>query len=172
MAAPGGKFFIQDSLDTPAVHHENFEQLWLTKWQTPCRLGIYPFMFSAYQDFEPIVQRLITEGQKEPYNWDSYAEAFFPKAEELVTEAKQAEHEGNQEKASELFMYETSLPSYYRSDSYFTGVLPPFTGLLDFQPHVQKSNDMRGMKARKSRRKDLRCGRVPPERSSSPIPIG
>jgi hypothetical protein len=105
MAAPGGKFFIQDALDTPAAHHESFEKLWQTKWQMPCKMGIYPFMFSAYQDFEPIVDRLIAEGQREPYDWDNYARAFFSKAEELVAQAEKAEEEGNQERASEFFLY-------------------------------------------------------------------
>lgn len=35
MAAPGGKFFIQDQLKTIAPHHESFEQLWETKWKKP-----------------------------------------------------------------------------------------------------------------------------------------
>lgn len=48
------------------------------------------------------------EGQKPPYDWDKYAQAFFPKAEELVAEAEKAEKEGNKEKASELYMYVTS----------------------------------------------------------------
>ncbi|KJX98603.1 pigment biosynthesis protein yellowish-green 1 [Zymoseptoria brevis] len=104
MAAPGGKFFIQDAMKTPAVHHENFEKLWQTKWQPLCNMGVYPFMFSAYQDFEPIVERLIAEDQREPYDWDKYADAFFPKAEELVAIAEQAEKDGDQEKASELFL--------------------------------------------------------------------
>jgi hypothetical protein len=44
MAAPGGKFFIQDKLDTPAKHHESYEQLWETKWKKPVRpvFGIPP----------------------------------------------------------------------------------------------------------------------------------
>lgn len=105
MAAPGGKFFIQASLGTPAVHHESFEKLWTTKWQKPCKLGIYPFMFGAYQDFEPIAARLIREEQKEPYDWDKYAQAFFPKAEELVSEAEKAENDGDKKKASEFFLY-------------------------------------------------------------------
>ncbi|KAK4498446.1 hypothetical protein PRZ48_011104 [Zasmidium cellare] len=104
MALPGGKFFVQDALKTPAVHHESFEKLWTTKWQAPCKMGVYPFMFNAYQDFEPVVERLIKEGQKEPYDWDKYAEAFFPKAEELVAEADKADQEGSREKASELYL--------------------------------------------------------------------
>jgi len=45
------------------------------------------------------------EGQKPPYDWDKYAQAFFPKAEELTAEAEEAEQEGNKEKASELYLY-------------------------------------------------------------------
>lgn len=64
----------------------------------------YSFMFNAHQDFEPIVARLIAEGQKEPYDWDRYAEAFFPKAEELYAKAIEAEQSGNHAEASELYM--------------------------------------------------------------------
>ncbi|KAK5138084.1 hypothetical protein LTR08_005882 [Meristemomyces frigidus] len=88
MAAPGGKFC----------------RLWETKWKRPCQLGIYPFMFAKYTDFVPIVEQLIKEGHKEPYDWDAYAQVYFPKAEELVAEAEKAEKEGNLEKASELYM--------------------------------------------------------------------
>ncbi|KAI7602996.1 alpha/beta-hydrolase, partial [Hortaea werneckii] len=90
MAAPGNKFC--------------FQQLWETKWKAPCKMGVYPFMFAKYEDFLPIVDRLTQEGQKEPYDWDKYAEAFRPKAEELVAEAEKAEKEGNREKASEFYM--------------------------------------------------------------------
>jgi len=41
---------------------------------------------------------------KEPYDWDDYAQVYFPKAEELVSEAQKAEQEGNKEKASELYL--------------------------------------------------------------------
>ena len=63
MAAPGGKFFIQDKLKIPAVHHESFEKLWETKWKAPSKMGIYPFMFNAHQDFEPIAEKLIKVGR-------------------------------------------------------------------------------------------------------------
>lgn len=35
MAAPGGRFFIQDKLAEKAVHHESYKQLWETKWKKP-----------------------------------------------------------------------------------------------------------------------------------------
>lgn len=41
---------------------------------------------------------------KEPYDWDDYAQIYFPKAEELVSEAQTAEQEGNKDKASELYL--------------------------------------------------------------------
>lgn len=72
---------------------------------TQCTRGLYPFMFGALCDFEPIVKEITAAGLKEPYNWDEYASFFFPKAEELVADAEAAEREGNQEKASELYLY-------------------------------------------------------------------
>ncbi|EME81192.1 uncharacterized protein MYCFIDRAFT_28051 [Pseudocercospora fijiensis CIRAD86] len=104
MAAPGGKFFIQHALSTPAKHHESFEALWKTKWEQPSKLGLYPFMFNAHEDFVPIAERLIEEGHREPYDWDKYAEAFVPKAEELLAEADKAEKAGDKAKASEYYM--------------------------------------------------------------------
>ncbi|TKX21521.1 heptaketide hydrolyase ayg1 [Elsinoe australis] len=104
MTAPGGKFYIQDQLSQKAPHHESFQQLWETKWKQPCSMGVYPFMFGAMQDFEPIVDRLVKEGQKEPYDWDAYAAAFAPKAEELTKRAEAAEQAGNKDEASELFL--------------------------------------------------------------------
>jgi hypothetical protein len=35
MAAPGGKFFIEDKLNDKAKHHESYAQLWATKWKKP-----------------------------------------------------------------------------------------------------------------------------------------
>lgn len=104
MAAPGAKFFIQDAWNTPAKHHESFEQLWKSKWEQPSKMGVYPFMFNAHQDFEPIAAQLIAEGQKEPYDWDQYAQVFFPKAEELLAEAEKAVSAGDRAKASEYYM--------------------------------------------------------------------
>jgi hypothetical protein len=43
---------------------------------------------------------------REPYNWDAYAETFFPTAQELVRRATDAEESGEKEKASELYLYE------------------------------------------------------------------
>ncbi|OSS49025.1 hypothetical protein B5807_05655 [Epicoccum nigrum] len=104
MAAPGGKFFIQDNLSKPAAHHESFAQLWETKWKAPATMGVYPFMFSTATDFQPVVDKLIEGDFKEPYNWDEYAQVYFPQAEHLKSIAEQAEAAGEKEKASEYFL--------------------------------------------------------------------
>ncbi len=43
---------------------------------------------------------------REPYDWDAYAQTFFPTAQELVRRAEEAEQAGEKEKASELYLYE------------------------------------------------------------------
>ncbi|KAK5241395.1 hypothetical protein LTR16_009424, partial [Cryomyces antarcticus] len=102
-----GELYIQKKLKTHAVHHESYKQLWETKWEKPCDMGVYPFMFGCTKDFQPVVDELVKRDFKEPYDWDEYAPVYFPKAEELVSEAEKAEKEGHKEKASELYLYET-----------------------------------------------------------------
>ncbi|KAH7356350.1 Alpha/Beta hydrolase protein [Pyrenochaeta sp. MPI-SDFR-AT-0127] len=104
MAAPGGQFFIQESLTTPARHHESFEQLWETKWKKPAEMGVYPFMFGTAKDFQPVVDELVRGDFKEPYNWDEYAKVYFPQAESLTRIAEEAESNGDIEKASEYYL--------------------------------------------------------------------
>ncbi|KAF2711292.1 pigment biosynthesis protein-like protein yellowish-green 1 [Pleomassaria siparia CBS 279.74] len=104
MAAPGGKFFIQDVMEDVAPHHESFAKLWETKWKKPASMGVYPFMFSTVSDFQPVVDELIRKDLKEPYDWDEYASTFFPRAEELTRIAEQAEGNGEVDKASEFYL--------------------------------------------------------------------
>src|SRR5688572_8786858 len=66
-------------------------------------MGVYPFMFGAAKDFEPIVEEMTKRGIQEPYDWDKYAEVFFPKAEELQANAEEAEKAGEKEKAAEYY---------------------------------------------------------------------
>lgn len=93
-------------------------------------MGVYPFMFGATKDFQPVVDEIIQVSRlascnnysyprcpstetsisiqkdlKEPYDWDEYAQCFFPKAEELVAEATSAEKSGDRPKASELYLW-------------------------------------------------------------------
>lgn len=67
-------------------------------------MGIYPFIFGTTQDFQPVVDDIIAKGLKRPYDWDEYAQCFFPKAEELVARADAANDEGEWAKASELYL--------------------------------------------------------------------
>jgi dienelactone hydrolase len=126
MAAPGGKFFIQEKLTQKAKHHESYEQLWETKWKKPvcvhtphlrsirpytninhdgqASMSIYPFMFSTLSDFTPIISTLTSRNFKEPYDWDAYALAHFPQAEHLTRVAQAAEAANEADKASEYFL--------------------------------------------------------------------
>ena len=50
-------------------------------------------------------QTLLGQGRmKEPYDWDAYAETFFPHAERLVDEASAAEAERDLENAQTLYL--------------------------------------------------------------------
>ncbi|KAI1467467.1 yellowish-green 1-like protein [Daldinia caldariorum] len=109
MAAPGNRFFIQEKLAQTAPHHESFKALWETKWKQPCEMGVYPFMFGAIQDFQPVVDDIVAKGLQRPYDWDAYAQCFFPKARELVARAEEAERDGEVEKASELYLRASAL---------------------------------------------------------------
>ena len=51
----------------------------------------------------------IQKNMRKPYDWDAYSETFFPTAVELVRRAAEAEIEGHNEKASELYLYDTDL---------------------------------------------------------------
>ncbi|EXJ93961.1 hypothetical protein A1O1_02354 [Capronia coronata CBS 617.96] len=98
------KYYIKDAITKPAIHHQSYEKLWETKWRRFCEMGVYPFMFGYVKDFEPVVQAIIKKGFKEPYDWDEYAQMYFPKAEELTKIAEEAEAAGEKEKASEYYL--------------------------------------------------------------------
>ena len=49
------------------------------------------------------------KGLKEPYDWDEYAQMYFPKAEELSKIAEEAEKAGEKEKASEYYLFVADL---------------------------------------------------------------
>lgn len=62
---------------------------------------------------EPNIQ--FQKGLKEPYDWDEYAEMFFPKARELARIAEISESQGEKAKASEYFLYVNQTGQIYRS---------------------------------------------------------
>lgn len=98
------KYYIKDAILKPAKHHESYKALWETKWQGPAKMGVYPFMFGDVRDFEPIVSELVENDFKEPYDWDAYAQVYFPQAEKLTKIAEEAEKAGEKEKASEYYL--------------------------------------------------------------------
>lgn len=49
------------------------------------------------------------KGLKEPYDWDEYAETFFPKAQELSKMAAEAEKADEKDKASEYYLRSSAL---------------------------------------------------------------
>ncbi|KPI35267.1 uncharacterized protein AB675_3740 [Cyphellophora attinorum] len=67
-------------------------------------MGVYPFMFGTASDFQPVVDALISKNFKEPYNWDEYAQMYFPRARELAKIAEEAEANGEKAKASEYYL--------------------------------------------------------------------
>lgn len=67
-------------------------------------MGVYPFMFGAARDFEPIVSDMVRSKMREPYDWDEYARKYFPQAEHLASIAQGAEAAGEREKASEYYL--------------------------------------------------------------------
>ncbi|KAF2821674.1 alpha/beta-hydrolase [Ophiobolus disseminans] len=67
-------------------------------------MGVYPFMFGTASDFQPIVDELVAQDFKEPYDWDAYARVYFPQAERLKSIAEEAEANGEVEKASEYYL--------------------------------------------------------------------
>ncbi|KAF2402292.1 alpha/beta-hydrolase [Trichodelitschia bisporula] len=120
MAAPGGQFFIQSKLKEVAPHHENFKQLWETKWKKPAAMGVYPFMFGAAKDFEPIVDEMEKLDFKEPYDWNEYPKVYFPKARELEAKAEEAEKAGDKAQAAEYYLRSSAVYRMSRFPAIFS----------------------------------------------------
>jgi len=70
-----------------------------------CKAGVYPFMYGALKDFDPVVKKIIAAGLGPPYHWDEYAYYFMCAGEGLVISAREAEKGGREEEATELYMY-------------------------------------------------------------------
>ncbi|MCJ1335712.1 hypothetical protein MMC09_000985 [Bachmanniomyces sp. S44760] len=66
-------------------------------------------MFAKIEDFEPVVAQLVKAGAREPYDWDAYAESFFPAASKLMIEGEEAERAGKPETASQLYLRASAL---------------------------------------------------------------
>ncbi|CAN9123913.1 unnamed protein product [Alternaria alternata] len=114
MAAPGGRYFIQEKLKDPASHmipasHNHALQIsakssFQHSFQSQAESGMYSFIFSTAKDFEPIVEDLVKRDFKPPYDCDEYARAHFPQAEKLLNVARKADAKGEIEKASQYYL--------------------------------------------------------------------
>ena len=93
---------------------------------------------------------------KEPYDWDEYAQCFFPKAEDLAQRASEAEKAGEKDKASELYLF---VLCFAFSESHYSrcvGEAPPSGGSHDSRTQDQPSKSMLGKRAKKSSTRVLR----------------
>ena len=93
---------------------------------------------------------------KEPYDWDEYAQNFFPKAEELAKKASEAEEAGEKEKASELYLYVTHFSPVLDSTYVPIGEALLFTVSLASQTQGLRSRNTPGRRERKSSTKVAR----------------
>jgi hypothetical protein len=87
---------------------------------------------------------------KEPWDWDEYAQCFFPKAEELARRASEAEQAGEKEKATELYLLVTAFLLQEQFHSYLVGGALPSGASHDFLLQDQKSKGMLGKRAKRS----------------------
>lgn len=71
-----------------------------TNKSSQCLKTVYPFHDGAYEDFEPIFEKLINENINDAYT-DEYTNAFLPTAEALEVKAREALELGNRDKAAE-----------------------------------------------------------------------
>ena len=74
-----------------------------------CKIGVYPFMDCKLEDFETIFVKLIEADTRPPYDFDVYADHFFPGAEALVGKARAAEESSNLSEASTLYLRAAAL---------------------------------------------------------------
>ncbi|KAF4985950.1 hypothetical protein FDECE_16209 [Fusarium decemcellulare] len=93
----------QSAFERRMPHHGGIAALWETMWKPPCLKGLCPFNDGAYEDFEPIFERLIADKVNDGTARE-FTQAFFPTAERLEREADQAMQQGNKTIANDLYL--------------------------------------------------------------------
>ena len=89
------------------THHDSVSALWSNKWRAPCAAGIYPFTDGRVEDFDPIFAELARASADDPailYRPDDYARPFFPVADRLAADAREAASNGNTVEARDLYL--------------------------------------------------------------------
>ncbi|KAE8382650.1 Alpha/Beta hydrolase protein [Aspergillus bertholletiae] len=95
-------WILGDRFNTVYPHKGSIKTLWETRWKFACQKGVYPFHDGSYEDFEPIFQKLISEGTNDA-STDEYTSTFLPTASELESQATQALNSGKTDNAIDLF---------------------------------------------------------------------
>ncbi|KAJ6155488.1 Heptaketide hydrolyase ayg1 [Penicillium chermesinum] len=83
-------------------HKGSIKALWETKWKFCSSKSIYPFHDGAFEDFEPIFEKLIAENINDPFT-DAYTSAFTPVVDALEKEADAALASNQAGRASDLY---------------------------------------------------------------------
>jgi hypothetical protein len=97
---------------------------------------------------------------KEPYDWDEYAQCFFPKAEELAQRASEAEKAGEKDKASELYLCVNPSTSAERVHSRPVGGALLSGVFRDSPPQDHRSRSTLGKRERRPSTRVLRKSQV------------
>ena len=87
--------------------HDSVSALWSQKWRALCAAGIYPFTDADVGDFDPIFVELSRASPHDAsilHRPDDYAKPFFPAAQQLLTQAEQAEADDRTEQARDLYL--------------------------------------------------------------------
>lgn len=74
-----------------------------------CKIGVYPFTDGKLEDFEPVFNQLIESDIRPPYDFDTYANHFFPAAEALVAKARAAENSSDLSQVCALYLRAAAL---------------------------------------------------------------
>ncbi|KAK7424112.1 hypothetical protein QQX98_000722 [Neonectria punicea] len=93
----------QSAFEQRMPHHEGIAALWETMWKVPCTKAVYPFHDGAYEDFESVFEHLIADNVNDGTSKE-FTEAFFPTAERLEIQANEAMQQGDETRASALFL--------------------------------------------------------------------
>ncbi|KAF4966979.1 hypothetical protein FSARC_5418 [Fusarium sarcochroum] len=93
----------QSAFERRMPHHDGIAALWETMWKFPCTKGTYPFNDGAYEDFEPMFQRLIADNINDGTSKE-FTEAFFSTAERLEFQANEAMKKDDNTRANALYL--------------------------------------------------------------------
>ncbi|KAF4458737.1 yellowish-green 1 [Fusarium albosuccineum] len=106
---PTQPYHVQALVDNAEsfAFHRSVSATWNEKWKKLAHLGLYPFSDGKGEDFDRVFDSLIKNSGDDAavfFDPDEYAKPFFPIAEDLVSQARDAEKAGDIDKAREMFL--------------------------------------------------------------------